>query len=59
MMMKQMCQGMGGKDNGMNPMMMMMMMNGGGMNMFDNLFKAANPATPTTVAAPTDVKEGE
>lgn len=50
---------MGGKDSGMNPMMMMMM-NGGGMNMFDNLFKAANPATPTTtVAAPTDVKEGE
>lgn len=59
MMMKQLCQNMGGKDSGMNPMMMMMMMNGGGMNMFDNLFKAANPATPTTTVAPTDVKEGE
>lgn len=58
MMMKQLCQNMGGKDSGMNPMMMMMLM-GGGMNMFDNLFKAANPATPTTTVAPTDVKEGE
>lgn len=56
MMMKQMCQSMGGKDSGMNPMMMMMMMNGGGMNMFDNLFKAVN-STPATVETPTDVKE--
>lgn len=55
MMMKQLCQNMGGKDSGMNPMMMMMM-NGGGMNMFDNLFKAAN-STPATVETPTDVKE--
>lgn len=58
MMMKQMCQGMGGKDTGMNPMMMMMLMNGGGMNMFDNLFKAANPVIPTP-APTTEVKEGE
>ena len=58
MMMKQMCQGMGSKDTGMNPMMMMMLMNGGGMNMFDNLFKAANPAVPTP-APTTEVKEGE
>jgi hypothetical protein len=50
---------MGGKDSGMNPMMMMMMMmNGGGMNMFDNLFKAANPAVPTPAPA-TEAKEGE
>lgn len=58
MMMKQLCQNMGGKDSGMNPMMMMMMMNSGGMNMFDNLFKAANPAVPTPAPA-TEAKEGE
>ena len=59
MMMKQLCQNMGGKDSGMNPMMMMMMMmNGGGMNMFDNLFKAANPVIPTS-APTTEAKEGE
>lgn len=58
MMMKQLCQNMGGKDSGMNPMMMMMLMNGGGMNMFDNLFKAANPAVPAPTPT-TEAKECE
>ena len=33
-------------------------MNGGGMNMFDNLFKAAKPAVSTS-APTTEVKESE
>lgn len=66
MMMSQMMKGMNGKgSDGMNPMMMMMMMNGGGFgNMFDNIFSAAAPKTPTTTPSTglppvTDVKEGE
>lgn len=54
MMMSQMCKGLGGGSNGMNPMMMMMLMNGGGMgNMFGGIFNT--PIAPT--AAPTEIKE--
>lgn len=64
-MMTQMMKGWGGTGRGgdsMNPMMMLMLMNGGGMgNMFDNLFSAMTPPTPTVAAPmttnPTDGKE--